>query len=389
MNAPAVVLRKGKDKAVLNRHHWIFSGAVEHLPEFEDGTILPVRSADGGLLGYAYFNKECSLIGRMVSFGSQAPLDAIKEAIESALRLRDLFFDETTTAYRLANGEGDRLPGLIVDRYGDQLVLQITTLGMEKLKPHILEFLVKEFRPRSIYEKSNLPSRREEGLSDAEGLLYGEMPGPVEILESGLRFLIDIVHSQKTGFFLDQREMRRLVGGLAGGRNVLDCFSYSGGFSVYALNGGARSVACVDVSEAALGQAKENIRLNGFDPGRQNFFVEDVFQFLRDQDPGCDLVVLDPPAFAKKKADVIQACRGYKDINRLAMQKMPPQSLLLTCSCSYFIDDGLFQQVVFQAAREAGRKVRILQRHRQAFDHPVNIFHPESHYLKGFLLSVD
>ena len=389
MNTPSVVLRKGKDKAVRNRHHWVFSGAVERFPEFEDGTILAVRSWEGELLGHGYFNKKCSLTGRMVSFGTQPPLEAIGEALESAVRLRGLFAEETTTAFRLVNGEGDRLPGLIVDRYGDTLVIQVATLGMEKLKPRILDFLLEKFSPRSVYEKSSLPSRREEGLPDAEGLLHGEMPGRVEIMEHGLRFLIDIVQSQKTGLFLDQREMRRLVGGLSRGRNVLDCFSYSGGFSVHALNGGARSVVCVDVSEKALEQSRENIRLNGFDPEGQQFIAHDVFQFLRDRDTGCDLVVLDPPAFAKKRTDVVQACRGYKDINRLAMQKMPPGSLLFTSSCSHYVDDSLFQQVLFQAASEAGRNARLLQRHRQAFDHPVNIFHPESHYLKGFLLWIE
>ncbi len=389
MNAPAVVLKKGKDKAVRNRHHWVFSGAVERFPEFEDGAILPVLSSDGDLLGHGYFNKIGSLAGRMVSFGLQEPLEAIQEALRAAVRLRRRFAEETTTAFRLVNGEGDRLPGLIVDRYGDTLVIQVATLGMEKLKPRILDFLLAEFSPRSVYEKSNLPSRREEGLSDFEGLLHGEPPGRIEIMEYGLRFLIDVVHSQKTGFFLDQREMRRLAGGLSGGRNVLDCFSYSGGFSVHALKGGARSVVCVDVSETALEQARENIRLNGFDPQRQTFIAQDVFQFLRDRDPACDLVILDPPAFAKKKSDVVRACRGYKDVNRLAMKKMPPQGLLLTCSCSHFVDDALFRQVIFQAAREADRNARILQGHRQALDHPINVFHPESRYLKGFLLSLD
>ena len=389
MNAPAVVLKKGKDKAVRNRHHWVFSGAVERFPEFEDGAILPVLSSDGDLLGHGYFNKIGSLAGRMVSFGLQEPLEAIQEALRAAVRLRRRFAEETTTAFRLVNGEGDRLPGLIVDRYGDTLVIQVATLGMEKLKPRILDFLLAEFSPRSVYEKSNLPSRREEGLSDFEGLLHGEPPGRIEIMEHGLRFLIDVVHSQKTGFFLDQREMRRLAGGLSGGRNVLDCFSYSGGFSAHALKGGARSVVCVDVSETALDQARENIRLNGFDPERQTFIAQDVFQFLRDRDPACDLVILDPPAFAKKKSDVVRACRGYKDVNRLAMKKMPAQGLLLTCSCSHFVDEALFRQVIFQAAREADRNARILQGHRQAFDHPINVFHPESRYLKGFLLSLD
>ena len=385
-----VILKPGKDKAVRNRHHWIFSGAVQSLPDFENGSILAVRSATGDILGHAYFNRASSIIGRMVSFGKTAPEDAIRQSIERAVSLRRRFFDPAVTnAYRLVNAEGDLLPGLTADVYGDVLVLQVATLGMDKLKPLVLDLLVTALKPRSVYEKSDLPARREEGLPDFEGTIQGEPVGRVRILEEGLPFLVDIVRSQKTGFYLDQREMRRLVRDFARGRQVLNAFSYTGAFSVYALKGGAVRADSVDSSESAIALAQENFELNGLPSDAGVFFTADVFQFLRDPDLDYDFIILDPPAFAKRKTDVVQACRGYKDINRLAIQKVRPQGLVMTFSCSHFVDEKLFQQVVFQAAGEAGRRVRIIQRHRQALDHPVNIFHPETEYLKGFLLYVD
>jgi 23S rRNA (cytosine1962-C5)-methyltransferase len=386
----SVILKPGKDKAVRNRHHWIFSGAVQTLPDFENGSLLAVRSANGDILGHAYFNRATSIIGRMVSFGKTAPEDAIRQSVERALSLRRRFFDPAVTnAYRLINAEGDLLPGLIADIYGDVLVLQVATLGMDKLKPLVLDLLVTALKPRSVYEKSDLPARREEGLPDFEGTVHGEPVDRVRILEEGLPFLVDIVRSQKTGFYLDQREMRRLARDLGRGRRVLNAFSYTGAFSVYALKGGAVRADSVDASESAIALAQENFELNGLPSDAGVFFTADVFQFLRDPELDYDFIILDPPAFAKRKTDVVQACRGYKDINRLAIQKVRPQGLVMTCSCSHFVDEKLFQQVVFQAAGEAGRRVRIIQRHRQALDHPINIFHPETEYLKGFLLYVD
>jgi 23S rRNA (cytosine1962-C5)-methyltransferase len=211
----------------------------------------------------------------------------------------------------------------------------------------------------------------------------------VEIVEEGLRFLVEIPGSQKTGFYLDLREMRGLVRSLAGGRRVLNCFCYTGGFSVAALAGGASCVDSVDSSEPAISLAKRNLTLNGFSGDENRLVVADVFEFLRRELPAYDFIILDPPAFAKKKADVVPACRGYKDINRLALSKIGPRGLLLTLSCSHFVDETLFQQVVFQSAAEAGRGVRVIQRHRLAYDHPINLFHPESEYLRGLLLYVE
>jgi 23S rRNA (cytosine1962-C5)-methyltransferase len=386
----SVILKPGKDKAVRNHHHWIFSGAVQTLPDFENGSLLPVRGADGTLLGQGYFNRNSSIIGRMVSFGQTAPEDALRRNVDEAIRLRSRFFDPAVTdAFRLVNAEGDLVPGLVTDLYGEVLVLQVATLGMEKLKPLVLDLLVAAVKPRSIYEKSDLPARREEGLADFEGTIFGKDVASVRILEEGLPFEVRLAHSQKTGFYLDQREMRKLVRGVARGRHVLNAFAYTGAFSVFALKGGAVRADSVDSSESAIALAQENFDLNALPSDSGAFFTANVFEFLREPGLDYDFIILDPPAFAKKKTDVVQACRGYKDINRLAIQKVRPRGLVLTSSCSHFVDEKLFRQVVFEAAQEAGRRVRILQRHRQAVDHPVNIFHPETEYLKGFLLYVD
>lgn len=386
----AVVLKPGRDKAVKNRHHWIFSGAIRDLPEFEDGGVLPVRNAEGELLGHGYFNRRSAITGRMISFGPEPPETAVRGGLERALALRKAFFDPASTnAVRLVNAEGDGLPGLIADLYDDVLVLQVATLGMEKLKPLVLEVLQTALRPRSVLERSDLPARREEGLEPFEGLLAGEAVDRVRVLEADVPFWVALAGGQKTGFYLDQRESRRLVRGTAAGRRVLNTFAYLGSFSVSALLGGAVRADSVDSSEAALALAQENFELNGLPSDAGLFFAADVFEFLREPALDHDYIILDPPAFAKKRADVVAACRGYKDINRLAFQRVRTPGLVLTFSCSHFVDETLFRQVVFQAAHEAGRRVRILQKHRQAFDHPVNIYHPETEYLKGLLLHVD
>jgi 23S rRNA (cytosine1962-C5)-methyltransferase len=386
----AVVLKPGRDKAIRHRHHWIFSGAVRDMPDFEDGAVLPVRGADGELLGHGYFNRKSSITGRMVSFGEEPPEAAIRRSLDRALALRDRYFDPAVTnARRLINAEGDGLPGLVADLYDDVLVLQVATLGMERLKPLVLDHLAAALRPRAVYERSDLPARREEGLGDVEALLAGEAVDRVRILEGGVPFWVVLTSGQKTGFYLDQRESRRLVRECAAGRRVLNTFAYTGSFSVCALLGGAVRADSVDSSAPAMALARENFELNGLPADSGLFVTADVFEFLREPALDHDFIILDPPAFAKKRTDVVAGCRGYKDINRLALQRVRAPGLVLTFSCSHFVDEGLFQQVVFQAAHEAGRRVRILQKHRQAFDHPVNIYQPETAYLKGFLLYVD
>lgn len=385
-----VILRQGKDKAIRNRHHWIFSGAIQNMPEGVDGAILPVYSADQILLGSAYFNSSSAIAGRMVAFGDMDPYSSIRKNIEDAVALRQMLFDDkATNAYRLINGEGDCLPGLIVDKYNDVLAVQIGTKGMELLKSFIVENLIRLCRPRSIYEKSLLLSRKEEGLTDLQGVLQGEDPGVFQIQENGLHFYVAIKEGQKTGFFLDQREMRQKIREIANGKKVLNCFSYTGGFSVYAAAGGATVVDSIDISAEAIDFVQKNMELNWLKAIPSASYATDVFQYLRERPLDYDIVILDPPAFAKRQKDIVQACRGYKDINRVAMKKMPRRSLLLTCSCSYHVDADLFQKVVFQAAVEAGRTVKILGRHRLAPDHPINLCHPEGDYLKSLLLYIE
>jgi len=390
MSKSQVVLKSGKEKPVRNRHHWIFSGAVASLPTFTDGDCLPVITGDGEHLGYGYFNRKAKIIGRMLSFDKTAPEAAVTLHLNQALALRRATFEsQPTNAYRLVNGEGDLLPGLIIDWYRDTAVIQISTLGMEKLKPIVVEWIQNTLAPRCIYEKSLIPSRHEEGLQDYQGAIFGDVPAhAIEIEENGLRFSVSILHGQKTGFFLDHREMRQMVRGMSKGKRVLNCFAYSGGFSVYAAAGGASAVDSVDISASAMQLAERNMALNGFESSAHHFYTDDVFDFLREKPLDYDLVILDPPAFAKKQKDVVAACRGYKDINRIALQKMPKGSILLTSSCSYHVNEELFQTVIFQAAVEAGRTAKIIGRHRMAQDHPINVCHPESDYLKSLLLYI-
>lgn len=387
----SVILKPGKEKPICNRHHWIFSGAVSKLPEFNDGECLQVCSSKGENLGWGYFNRKAAIIGRMLSFDETPPEKAILAHLQEASIIRESIIDhEKTNAYRLVNGEGDLLPGLVIDRYKDLFVLQISTLGMRQFRSLVVDWLTKTFSPSCIYEKSLLPSRKEEGLTDEQGSLFGEVPArEIQVLENGLQFFVSILHGQKTGFFLDHREMRRYVGSLSNSKRVLNCFAYTGGFSVYAAAGGALTVDSVDISEQAIQMAKRNMHLNGFTSDSHHFYAADVFEFLRKNSLQYDLVILDPPAFAKRQKDIVMACRGYKDINRLAMEKMPRGSILVTSSCSYHVNTDLFQTVVFQAAVEAKRTVKILERHRLASDHPINICHPEGEYLKSLVLGIN
>lgn len=329
-------------------------------------------------------NKGRSILGHMLAFGNESLSDALVNRIRGAAQLRKRWFNPAqTNAIRLINAEGDGLPGLIVDAYADTLVMQVANPGIERLKDEIVSHLIEEFKPRSLYEKSTSFMRRKEGLKEIKQLLYGEDQSEIEVVENGLRFSVDVLEGQKTGLFLDQREMRDLVRKL-GAKRVLNCFAYTGGFSIAALAGGAAHVTSVDSSVKCEDRVQKNLALNQL--SHHQFVAADVFQFLKTTEWNYDLIILDPPAFVKKRDDIDKAFRAYKDLNRHVMEKMAPGSLLLTCSCSYHVEESLFQNILFRAAHEAGRSVRILERHRQAHDHPISIFHPESAYLKSFLL---
>ncbi len=388
-SSDAIVVRPAGEKAIRQRHHWIFSGAIASLPQLEDGSMAAVRNAAGEHLGYAYFNSRCSLTARMLSFDRTAPLDSLRARLQEALTMRLRLLGGVTDAYRVANGEADGLPGLVLDRYGDLLVMQLGTLGLDRIRADVVALIVEVCRPAGLFERSDSSSRKEEGLGSVEGWRAGEAAPHADVREADLVFRIPIEGSQKTGFFLDQRSMRGYVRELASGRQALDCFCYTGGFGIAALKGGARHADFVDVSRPAVAAAGVNLELNGIPPESAGCRAADAFEFLRAVPKGrYDLMVLDPPAFAKHRKDVVNACRAYKDCNRVALQKIAAGGLLLTFSCSSHVDATLFQKVIFQAASEAGRAARIVQRHRQAADHPVNLYHPETEYLKGMLLYV-
>ncbi len=390
MHTQYLVLKPGKEKPIKHRHHWIFSGAIAKLPEKCKGKIFGVQSHNGEFLGHAYVHPDVSITARMINFDDNDPLDAIRSNLINAIKMRTSYFDEKqTNAYRVINGEGDALPGLVVDKYNSTLVIQFLTLGMENLRPLVIDTLRDLLSPTTIYEKSVHGSRKEEGLEAREGLIHGDDIDEIEVLENGLKFIVSVKFGQKTGFFLDQREMRDQVKALSLGKKVLNCFAYTGGFSIYAMAGGATSVDSVDTSDKALSFVSRNINANSLDHTKHRNIQSDVFQFLKNQDLDYEVVILDPPAFAKGKKDIFDACRGYKEINRLAIKKMPQGSILLTCSCSGHIDNILFQQVIFQAASDAKRVVKIIGRHRLAADHPINIFHPETEYLKSLLLYIE
>ncbi len=333
-------------------------------------------------------NQGRSILGHMVAFGNETLEEALFERICEAARLRSRWFDpKKTNAVRLINAEGDGVPGLIVDAYKDVLVMQVANPGIERIKGSITEHLIREFKPRALYEKSTSFMRKKEGLDEVRALLYGEDQPEIEVLENGLRYSVHVLEGQKTGLFLDQREMRALVRNVSENKRVLNCFAYTGGFSISALAGGALHVVRVEMSAKCGTRIEKNLELNALSNHR--FICEDVFDYLKTAEWNYDLVILDPPAFVKKRNDIDKAFRAYKDLNAHAMRKMASGSLLLTCSCSYHVDESLFQNILFRAAHESGRKVRILEKHRQAHDHPISIFHPESSYLKSFLLYIE
>ncbi len=386
---PKVILKPEKEKPVLAHHPWIFSGAIKSIDgKFEKGELATIHSHDGKFLAKGYVNPESQITARVLTFQDE-PIDQsfFKRRIQDAFALRENWLSRDTDSYRMVHSEGDFLPGLIVDKYADYLVVQFLTAGMDKLQAPIVEALRDFVKPKGIFEKDETEMRQYEGLPERQAILFGQPPPDrVTILEHGLKFLVDIHGGQKTGFFLDQRENRFRMMPHASNKRVLNCFGYTGAFSVYAAKGGANEVVTVEASQVALRIAEENLRLSGFDAPNYKFIVDDVFDYLRRDEKHFDMIILDPPAFAPTKASVMQASRGYKDINRLALKLLAPGGLLFTYSCSHHIDAVLFQQILFAAAKDSGVNARILEKSSNPFDHPVNVYHPEGEYLKGFVL---
>ena len=392
MNTIRVILKPEKDKPIRAFHPWVFSGAIDRLDDhFKTGDLAKVYSNQEEFLGVGYLNPRSQIAVRMLTFQDEAiDTSFFIRRMEAAKRLRDDFMPPKTNAFRLIHSEGDFLPGLIVDRYGEYLVAQFLTAGMDALKPMVTEAMKKVFGAKGIYERDDSEARHLEGLEEVLAGLSGEEPPDyVEIEEYGNRFIVDMKHGQKTGFFLDQRENRKIVADHAKGKKVLNCFAYSGGFSVYAARAGAQSVTSVEIQERALNTMRTNFELNGLSGDSYRLVCEDVFEFLRKDTDLFDLVVLDPPAFCKNKNQINQAARGYKDINLFAMKRMAAGGILFSSSCSSFIEPDLFQKIVFGAAKDARRNVQIVKKTSHPFDHPINIYHPEGEYLKGLLLRVE
>ena len=383
-----VILKKGKDRAISLGHSWIFSGAIERA-EAEDGRIVCVKSHKGDVLGFGYYNSRSQIRVRILSFGKTPyTIDHLRTLImESFGRRKDNPFLETSNAWRAVFSEGDFLPGLIIDNFNGHMVAQFLTLGIDTMKDDIISILEKDVKALSLYERSDYGGRKLEGLADSTGQLFGNTPDEIEISEHGIRYPVDVKHGQKTGFFLDQRENRALIKSIAAGKKVLNLFSYSAGFTFAAITGGAASTRSVDVSRSATEAAEKIYTLNGFSTPSQ-FIAADAFDFARNETIDEDLVIIDPPAFAKSRNNVDNACRGYKDINMQVIGKTKPGTYILTCSCSRFIDASLFQKVIFSAVNDAGKRAQIIRKTGHPADHPVNIAVPETEYLKGILLRV-
>ncbi|EDM64728.1 putative SAM-dependent methyltransferase [Moritella sp. PE36] len=391
-----IILAKGKEKALKRRHPWIFSGAVSKVKgEAAAGETVDIMSAGGEWLASGSYSPESQIRVRVWHFDRGVEIDQafFEKRIKQAQSLRDeLIAEKGLTGYRLIAAESDSLPGITIDRYNDFLVCQLLSAGAEFHRDTLVAALSVLYPECSIYERSDVAVRKKEGLELVKGVLKGEEPPEVVIIEeNGVKIEVDIKGGHKTGFYLDQRDNRQAAAKYAKGKDVLNCFSYTGGFGVYALQAGAKSITNVDLSQSALDIAKRNMEHNGLDLSKAEFERADVFKLLRkyrEEGRAFDTIILDPPKFAENKAQMKGACRGYKDINFVAMQVLKPGGTLLTFSCSGLMEDGLFQKIVADAALDAGKDAYIVERLSQAADHPTASFYPEGYYLNGLVLKV-
>jgi 23S rRNA (cytosine1962-C5)-methyltransferase len=387
-----IVLKKGREKSLRRRHPWIFSGAVEKASG-KVGDTVEVRDSTGKALAVAAYSPKSQIRARVWTFDAAESIDAgfFRKRIEKALALREaLPAAKHTNALRLVNAESDGLPGLVVDRYADVLVAQFLAAGVERWRDTILDLLTEISGCEAIFERSDAEVRKLEGFETKVGFARGNRNASrCPIIEHGLNFRVDVEQGQKTGFFLDQRENRQRVRALAAGREVLDGFSYTGGFAIAALAGGAKRVQAIESSKDAIQVAQENLAANPLDAAKIEFAQGDVFaklRTLRDQNAKFDLVVLDPPKFAPSAAQVKNAARAYKDINLWALKLLTPGGLLATFSCSGGVSAELFQSIVAGAAVDASADAKIIERFGAAADHPVALEFPEGEYLKGLLV---
>jgi 23S rRNA (cytosine1962-C5)-methyltransferase len=390
---PAIRLKPGREASLLRGHPWLFSGAVAAIdPSLSPGAVAAAFASDGRPLGLGFFNGKSDIAFRLLTpdVSGRIDRDFWKRRIESAVSLRKRIIPPATDAYRLINAEGDGMPGLVVDLYGDVLVAVVGTMGIENHRGDIFDLLAESLHPKTVLEKSEGKSRRREGLEDRIGIAEGaDPPDSVVILENGLKFEVDVVNGQKTGFFLDQRENRRLIGSVSGSLKVLNAFAYTGAFSVYAAAGGADRVVTLDASGNACEASVRNLSINGYSPERHTVVAADAFTYLRQTGETFDMIILDPPAFAKTRADLERAGRGYKDINLQAVKKLNRGGILATFSCSNHLDSELFEKIVLSAVRDGSRTAQVLRILGAGPDHPVLLAHPEGKYLKGLMLRIE
>ena len=395
---PLLTLRKGKEESLDRFHPWVFSGALTFMPQegdgVEEGDLVAVAASDGRLIGTGHFQIG-SIAVRMLSFDPSETVDEtfFRTRLDQALAMRRALGlpSESTDAFRLVHGEGDFLPGLVVDVYGATAVVQAHSPGMHFARRIIASALTQMpgLGIRSVYYKSETTLPYKARLDPENGYLAGEFISDTA-LENGLKFRIDWLRGQKTGFFVDQRDNRALVGRYSSGRSVLNMFCYTGGFSVYALAGGACEVVSVDSSAKAISLTDANVALNFDETSRHTSHAEDAFKYLDAMESGRhDLIILDPPAFAKHRSALHNALQGYRRLNAKAFEKIAPGGILFTFSCSQAVSREQFRLAVFSAAAQSGRRVRILHQLTQPADHPVNIYHPEGEYLKGLVLYVE
>lgn len=391
-----VILNEGREKSLLRHHPWIFSKAIQKADEsLQMGQTVEVVNQTGEFLCYGLYSPNSQIRVRALSFDENVKItDAlIASRVKDAISLRKNVFDRGNDGVRLISSEGDLLPGLIADKYNEFIVISISSCGMERYKNIICQTLKEIFPECSIYERSDTKSRTKEGLPVRKGVVIGTEPDDtIYVREEGQVYIpVDIKNGHKTGAYLDQRLSRIKAGSLSKGASVLNCFSYTGGFGLWALKGGAKRIENVDVSEHALNAAKTGVAFNHLDPGRCKFLKKDVFAYLREQvENGAkyDLVILDPPKFAESAANLKKACRGYQDINRLGLKLVAKGGHLLTFSCSGLVDPALFQKIVADAAIDAGVDGRVLGTLRQDEDHVVSLPCPETFYLKGLDIAV-
>ncbi|HBL7014419.1 MULTISPECIES: 23S rRNA (cytosine(1962)-C(5))-methyltransferase RlmI [Serratia] len=389
-------LAKGREKSLLRRHPWVFSGAVQRVEgKALSGETIDILDSQGKWLARGAYSPESQIRARVWTFqqDEEINIDFFIRRLQQAQSWRDWVAQrDGLDGYRLIAGESDGLPGITIDRFQNFLVLQLLSAGAEYQRPALLSALQHCYPECSIYDRSDVAVRKKEGLPLAQGPVLGDLPPELlPITEHGMKLLVDIQQGHKTGFYLDQRDSRLAARNYSAGRRVLNCFSYTGAFAVSALMGGCAQVISVDTSQAALDIAKQNVELNRLDLNKAEFVRDDVFQLLRNyraQGEKFDLIIMDPPKFVENKNQLASACRGYKDINMLALQLLNPGGILLSFSCSGLMPTDLFQKILADAAVDAGRDVQFIEQFRQAADHPVIATYPEGLYLKGFACRV-